>query len=73
MSLTQCGPRCDVCGGFIIFDRSMNPFSVKGYDGELHAHDNCVEPTKAAFAAKDWKMLPDGPLKDAFREQEAAP
>ena len=71
MSLTQCGPRCDVCGGFILIDVSMNPFRVKGCPDELHAHDKCVEPTKAAFAAKDWKMLPEGPLREAFQKQEA--
>lgn len=69
MSLTQAGPLCDVCGKYILLDRSLNPFRVNGIDVQLHCHDACrpiVERTK------QWPDLPDGPLRRAFVEAHNA-
>jgi hypothetical protein len=62
--LTQHGPKCDVCGKYIITDISINPFSVAGIDGTLLAHDQCRDAVIAA--GKNWTQLPNGPLRQAF-------
>jgi hypothetical protein len=72
MTITQCGPRCDVCGDYILLDASINPFSCKGIEQELHAHDECAKKVNDAFAALDWKLLPAGPLRMVFEDQEKA-
>jgi len=66
--ITSSGPKCDVCGNFIMpfGDEMVNCFSVKGIDRELHCDNKC----KIALenAANDWRKLPYGPLKLAFIE-----
>jgi hypothetical protein len=64
--LTQSGPMCDVCGTYIFYDKSVNPFSVAGISGTLLAHDRC-KPL-VAIAGKDWRKLPPGPLRKAFED-----
>jgi len=71
--ITQHGPKCDVCGGYILFDKSINPFSLSGADRELHCHDACKRKVLAAMAAKDWTLLPDGPLRRAYQEPPELP
>jgi hypothetical protein len=67
--ITSHGPHCDVCDQYILLDKSINPFSVPGIAQELHCHDKCVDVVKTAFAAKDWKMLPEGRLRKVFEDQ----
>lgn len=69
MTLTQHGPRCDVCSDYILLDKSINPFSVEGIGQELHCHDKCKPLVLEAMAKKDWKLLPIGPLRKAYEEQ----
>jgi len=69
MTITQAGPKCDVCGDFILWDKSINPFSVKGINRELHSHDRCKDLVLATDG--DWEKLPEGPLRVAFIEAEA--
>mgnify|MGYP001590614467 CR=1 FL=1 len=66
--ITSSGVICDVCDGYILLDKSINPFSVKGIERELHCHDDCK--IKVLEAEKDWHKLPDGSLKKAFEEHE---
>ena len=66
--LTMAGPKCDVCGTYILLDHSINPFTVKGIEQELHCHDKCKAAVESAFNQKSWKLLPEGPLKAVFRE-----
>lgn len=70
MSITRSGPRCDVCGHFILprFSESVNPFKCKGIDKMLHCDDDCRAILEEALKKKDWKLLPDGPLRKAFEE-----
>lgn len=69
--ITSSGAKCDVCGKFIL---PINPvemvhsFSVKGIDQTLHCDNGCKEILLKA--GKDWKKLPDGPLREAFEKAE---
>jgi hypothetical protein len=66
------GPVCDVCGSYILplIDKSINSFSVTGIDGTLYCHDACKPKVLEAMEAKDWKLLPEGPLREAFKDSE---
>jgi len=65
MTLTACGPICDVGGEYILFD-NIGAFSVQGIETVLHY---CV-PHKAALETASgtgkWEDLPAGPLRKAF-------
>ena len=68
--ITQAEPRCDVCGNYFLFDPNVNYFRITGIEQELFAHDQCVEHVKNASKNKDWKLLPDGPLRQAIEGVE---
>ena len=72
MPITQCGPRCDVCGKFIlpIGDEMVHHFNVWGLEG-LIADNKCEALVKEAHTKKDWKILPPGPLRKVWEDQEA--
>lgn len=72
MSITSCGPFCDVCGKLImpIGDEMVHHFNAFGLEN-LIADNKCVEIVKASCKAKDWKLLPAGPLRSAWEDQEA--
>lgn len=72
MSITSSGLVCDVCGKHIlpIFDESYERFGVRGVDRELSCHNECKQ--YLIDAGKEWKMLPEGPLRQAFNDAEAA-
>lgn len=63
---------CDVCGDYIISDKSINPFSIKGIEGTLCCHDDCKPKVLRAFEMNDWRFLPEGPIRKAFQEAEGA-
>lgn len=65
--ITSHGAKCDVCGDYILFDNSINPFSVKGIDRECHCHDKCKELVLVANG--DWHALPNGPIRQAFERE----
>jgi hypothetical protein len=72
MTITSSGPRCDVCGEYILPidpEELMHEFSVKGIDRILHCDNKCKAIMKAA--GSDWTKLPDGPLRKAFEEAAA--
>lgn len=70
--ITSGGPKCDVCGRFImpVFDEMVNEFTIIGIARVLHADNHC----KAALiaAGNDWHKLPNGPLRKVFEEQNDA-
>ena len=72
MTITSSGARCDICGYFILpgLSKSANPFQCKGVKGPLHCHDDCKPIVLKAFGEKDWKLLPRGPLREIFEENE---
>ena len=64
--ITQHGPQCDVCGKYILTDKSINPFHVEGISQTLCSHDDCKPLVLAAIQSKKWEALPEGPLRIAF-------
>ena len=52
-----------------IGDEMVHHFNVWGFEG-LIADNACVSSVKEAHAAKDWRLLPKGPLRAAWEEQE---
>lgn len=73
MSITSSGAKCDICGNFILpgMSESVNPFTCKGIKETLHCHDDCKPKVLDALKEKDWKKLPQGPLRIAFEKEEA--
>jgi len=72
MTITSSGAKCDICGDFILpgTSVSVNPFTCKGIKNVLHSHDDCKPKVLEALKTKDWKMLPRGPLRIAFEQDE---
>lgn len=69
MTITACGPICDVGGEYILLDL-MQAFSVVGIKATLHCCEHHKEVLTAATAADSWKALPEGPLRRAFEKAE---
>ncbi len=67
---SQAGINCDVCGDYILLDKSINPFIVNGIEQALHCHDTCVAVVHTAIDAKNWRLLPEGRLRRAYAQQE---
>ena len=70
--LTSSGPHCDVCGKYIlpIINEKVEWFKVTGVAQMLCCHDDCRKILERAAKEKDWKLLPEGPLRKVFQEQE---
>ena len=71
--ITSSGLMCDVCGKFILPlpGVTYSSFKCKGIDAELHCHDKgCYDLLNKSLDAKDWKMLPVGPLRIVFEEAQ---
>ena len=69
--ITSSGAKCDVCGKYILPidpDERVNEFGIKGIAQTLHCDNTCKQ--KLIDAGKDWKKLPDGPLRKVFEENE---
>lgn len=78
MVITSSGPRCDVCGGYILplGDTMMREFRIKGIDSMLHVgsgllHETCTASLEAAIESGKWQDLPAGPLRKGFADAEA--
>ena len=72
MTITSSGPKCDVCGHFILPidpEERVHTFSIQGIEQDLHCDNACKE--KLLAAAADWTLLPEGPLRKAFEEANA--
>lgn len=64
--ITSSGFICDVCGKYILLDPAEN-FSISG--NAFHAHGKCIPIVQEMVAKKDYKILPDGPLKNIYITQ----
>lgn len=82
MSLVKNGFQCDICGKmiFLMPGDSLRQMKMVGIDRLLHVHsptdnNHCLFKARRAVSAKDYKLLPYGPLKEmyfqALREQKA--
>jgi len=69
--ITSSGVTCDVCGKYIlpIGDNTINEFKIFGIDGILHSDNSCKERLEDAVNKKDYNLLPEGPLKEVFKDQ----
>jgi len=72
--MTSSGPRCDLCGDFILPQERMDRFSVKGIEQELLCHTEPCGDDLVALLARGgpWQELPSGPLREAFEKAEGA-
>ena len=71
--ITSSGVICDVCGKHILPidpDEMVNKFIIAGFWRELHCDNACRELVEQALCQKDWRLLPEGPLRKAFEEQD---
>ena len=71
MGITSSGVICDVCGKYILPldpEERINPFSVRGIEKRLYCDNACKKIL--IDCGKNWKRLPDGPLKRAFENFE---
>lgn len=69
--VTESGLICDVCGRYIlpITGKEIGTvFRVKWIDENLVYCNKCKAILRKASKSGDWKMLPDGPLRQAFEE-----
>lgn len=71
----RSGPVCDVCGKYILplGEEMVHTFRV-GLTNDLLCCDNACRKILEEISAtdKDWKRLPDGPLKNAYRHTNEA-
>lgn len=73
------GPKqCDLCGCSIYFLSLMDGISkgapmklymMAGLTRPMWACELCQPRLELAVITKDWKLLPDGPLKKAFEKE----
>jgi hypothetical protein len=68
--IRRSGPVCDVCDRHIIFDKSINPFTIPGIEGTLCCHDACKTYIEEMAVKQDWRILPEGALRRCFEENE---
>jgi len=71
MTITSSGPKCDICGDFILGlmpDDLIYPFSISIIDQELHSCKDCKKILKEI--GTDWKKLPKGPLREVFEKHD---
>ena len=64
MTITSSGPKCDVCGKFILGLTPTDliyPFKISVINQELHSCEDCKKILKEI--GTNWKKLPDGPLR----------
>lgn len=68
MSFTVGRVVCDVCGEKIILipGKKLRPFKIKGLGKLFHQCDKCRPLIMRAHKEKNWRLLPDGPLKEAY-------
>ena len=67
--ITSSGPKCDVCGNYILPidpDEVVHSFGVSGIKETLHCDNRCKEILNSI--GNDWTKLPAGPLRKVFEE-----
>jgi hypothetical protein len=72
LMITSSGPWCDVCGKYILdnldLTERVNCFNVTGIKETLCCDNACKKILESV--GKDWRKLPDGPLKRIFQEAQ---
>jgi len=71
MTITSSGPRCDVCGKYILpLGDTMDCFSLSGWSGtEMHCHSKCRPLIEGEFIVTD---LPEcSPIRIAWENAQA--
>ena len=74
MTLVNRGAICDICGE-MIDEPSIQPVVIKGIPKIFHVHKLtpgkdgiiCEDVLKRAGLSKNWQLLPDCMLKEAYR------
>ena len=74
MTLVKKGALCDICGD-LIDEPTIQPIELKGIPVVFHVHKitpqrgygTCEDLLKMAAREKNWKLLPDCHLKEAYR------
>jgi len=74
MTLVQKGALCDICGE-MIDEPKIQPIVLKGIPAIFHVHKItpgkdgmiCEHTLKRVALFKNWKLLPDCYLKEAYR------
>ncbi len=69
MTITSSGPVCDVCNKYILLEALQN-FNINGIDQVMQCHVSCKPILQEAMKKKDWRVLPEGPIRRAFAEHE---
>lgn len=72
MTITSSGVKCNVCGYYILGltpDDTYTPFKLSIFKNELHGCKVCIQIIKE-LDGKDWKSLPDGPLRKEYERIE---
>ena len=71
--MTSSGAICDICGRYILpitGDERINFFKLKGLDKELTCDNECKLILDKAIEKRDWTILPEGPLREVFEQNE---
>lgn len=68
--ITSSGPLCDVCGDYILLDKSMEFFHIDGISTKMCCHLKCKKILVYAIESSDWRILPVGPLRKFFEDQK---
>ena len=76
MSIAKGGFKCDVCGKmiFLLPGQLLKPLKIVGIDRLLHIHNKseehkCYDQLKLAGQRKDYRLLPNGPLKELYWQE----
>jgi hypothetical protein len=66
--LTQHGPKCDVCGDYILpgIHDAVHWFAITGIEQQLCCHTACRQAI--CDCGGDWQKLPPGPLRVAYEK-----
>ncbi len=76
--MTAKPKRCDLCGLSVYLlslmdgiskDGPMKQYRMAGLKRPVWACEICQPRLELAVITKDWKLLPDGPLKKAFEKE----
>ena len=73
MTLVQKGILCDICGD-MIYENKIQPIELKGIPAIFHVHKAtpgkggmiCRDILRKAALFKNWKLLPNCYLKEAY-------
>lgn len=69
--------QCAVCGKSFVTETLLNKapesFTMTAFPRQmLYCHDKCKPPLQAAMKANDYKVLPDGPIRQVFAKTDTA-